>query len=134
MLSACASECVPACVMLTNVYCCRLLGFGVIALAVLYWLTRRNSRTARRPNQGRLGGDVHSAPAPTVVLKPGFQRVPVQNKVSLVSNDSLFDSSELLSIDTTANSVAATATPSPELRILPSGHCSRHEPLRAAID
>jgi len=69
----------------------RLLGFSVIALAVLYWLTRRSSRS-RRPNQGgRQSDDVQPDP-PTITLSPGFHRVPVQQKVSLITNDSIFDS------------------------------------------
>jgi len=94
----------------------------LIALAVLYWLARRFVRSARRPNQGRLGGEAASgAQHPAVALSPGFQRVPMQQKVSVLSNDSIFDSLELSAIDTAANaSAAASSHPSP-LRVLPSG-------------
>lgn len=103
----------------------RLLGFFVIALAVLYWLTRRYARSARRPNHGRLGAEAGSgALAPTVALSPGFQRVPMQQKVSVVSNDSIFDSLELSSIDSLGNSPAAVASDPCSLRVLPSARVS----------
>ncbi len=99
----------------------RLLGFSLFALAVVYWLTRRSSRSGRRPTPGRIGSEVVSAQPPTVALKPGFHRMPVQHKVSIISNDSLFDSTELSSIDAAANSGAAAASVPRALRILPSG-------------
>ena len=99
----------------------RLLGFSLFALAVVYWLTRRSSRSGRRPTPGRVGSEVVSAQTPTVALKPGFHRMPVQHKVSIISNDSLFDSTELSSIDAAANSAAAAASVPRALRILPSG-------------
>ena len=57
----------------------------------------------------------------SITLAPGFHRMPVQQKVSLMSNDSIFDNAELVAIDDSAKSAAAAASVPSALRLLPSG-------------
>jgi hypothetical protein len=97
---------------------CRLLGVSVVVLAVLYWLSRRSARSQRLDR--RAGADAPHDSTASVTLSPGFHRIPVLQKVSLMGNDTIFDSAELYAIDASAKSAAAASAP-PALRLLPSG-------------
>jgi len=108
----------------------RLLGFSALAVVVLYWLARRSSRdSGRRSQPGRLGSNAGRVPRPEIAVKAGFHRVPAQHRVSLISNDAIFDGAELAAIDSAASSAAAALT-LPPLRVLPSGLASVLELVR----
>jgi hypothetical protein len=114
VVRACAAELTGG----SGVSVCRLLWFSFVVLVLLYWLSRRSARL-QRPDR-RTGTHVAQASPAAIALSPGFHRIPVQQKVSVMGNDSIFDSAELHAIDAFANSAAATSVP-PALRLLPSG-------------
>mmetsp|Transcript_61022 Transcript_61022/g.145342 ORF Transcript_61022/g.145342 Transcript_61022/m.145342 type:complete len:246 (+) Transcript_61022:64-801(+) len=91
----------------------RLLSIGLVVLAVIYWLAKRTRRTL---GQGAAGGGAAGparTSAPRIQLKPGFHRIPVGHRVTVVTNDGVFGQMELQA----ASSAAAGGS---SLRVLDS--------------
>lgn len=92
----------------------RFSGIGLLAFALLlFWLIKRwrRANTRRVTEEATVEEDV----APQIALKSGFRRIPVRQKVTLVTNDTVFDSNALSSLDSSAASAA-----SQPLSILPN--------------